>query len=116
MRGAKRIVMLVGGLTMSGAAGAGETPQGMAAPVVAYLHGEDPAAADWRVAAEPDRLDYLSAPAGCRRGHPCAGAAAAGRLPPAPVKRDYVDALDLVSYGPVDVKFTGDRVKLKVRF
>lgn len=31
-------------------------------------------------------------------------------------ERDYIDALTLGSYGSMDLKFTGDRVKLKVRF
>lgn len=31
-------------------------------------------------------------------------------------ERDYIKSLTLGSYGPMDVKFTGDRVKLKVEF
>lgn len=31
-------------------------------------------------------------------------------------RRTFVDALDIGSYGPMDVKFTGNRVKLKVWF
>lgn len=31
-------------------------------------------------------------------------------------ERDYIKALHLGTYGPMDLKFTGKRVKLKVRF
>lgn len=31
-------------------------------------------------------------------------------------ERDYIKSLSLGSYGPMDLKFTGDRVKLKVKF
>lgn len=59
-----------------------------------------------------DRLRYLNGELclerlGCSAATPYSGQAA---------PRKFVDALDIGSYGPMDVKFTGNRVKLKVWF
>lgn len=97
-------------LAMNGALAA-DDPPGMTA-AVAYLDSARTGPASWRTT--PDRLDYLRDQAGCAAA--CDGA---GRFPGperAIVDRDYIDALNLVTYGDMDVKFTGDRVKLKVRF
>jgi len=64
----------------------------------------------------PDRLRYLGAPAACSRAGACNAADTAIRLDQAAVEREYIDALNLGTYGQMNVKFTGKRVKLKVRF
>ncbi len=62
-----------------------------------------------------DRLRYLDgAPCADRPG--CAEPVMAARDPDAPAEFEYIDSLDLGTYGPVKFKFTGDRVKLKVKF
>lgn len=58
------------------------------------------------------RLSYLY-------GSSCAntsGCAAAGAPELSIDERKYIKSLNLGTYGPMDVRFTGDRVKLKVRF
>lgn len=62
-----------------------------------------------------DRLRYLNG-AGCAVRPGCGESAMAPRDPDAPAEFDYIDSLDLGSYGPVRFKFTGDRVKLLVKF
>jgi hypothetical protein len=60
---------------------------------------------------DQDRLAYLHRTV-CVETRGCSTAASdQGTL-----SRRYVDALSLGSYGPMNVKFTGDRVKLRVRF
>lgn len=62
-----------------------------------------------------DRLQYLDgAPCADRPG--CAEPAMAAQNPDAPAEFEYIDSLDLGTYGPVRFKFTGDRVKLQVKF
>lgn len=58
-----------------------------------------------------DRLGYLGSGV-CLETRGCTTAANRNTE----TARQYVDALSLGSYGPMNVKFTGDRVKLKVRF
>jgi len=66
--------------------------------------------------ANADRLAYL------KSASPCYGAPGCNRASPgftaggASVERDYIDSLDLGTYGSMNFKFTGNRVKLKVRF
>jgi len=75
--------------------------------------GGSGAAGRWGGAARSDRLGYLGDP----RCHETTGCSSAYR--PASrrvVEYEYIDALDLGSYGPMDLKFTGKRVKFKVRF
>ena len=60
-----------------------------------------------------DRLSYLN-------GAPCVdrlgcSTSRAHYQPDAPTW-DYIDSLSLGSYGPMKFKFSGDRVKVKVRF
>lgn len=67
----------------------------------------------WRARTRYDRLSYLDG-SRCvdRRG--CSTSAGGSRSAEAP--REYIDSLDLGTYGPMKFDFTGDRVKLKVRF
>lgn len=58
-----------------------------------------------------DRLGYLAG-APCLETRGCTSAATRRIASP----RKYVDALSLGNYGPMNVKFTGDRVKVRVRF
>lgn len=89
-----------------------DTPGAPDEPTVAYLNAARTSPVGWQTA--PDRLGYLRGRTGC--GSACSGP----RKFPAPergsVERDYIDALNLGTYGDMNVKFTGDRVKLKVRF
>lgn len=58
-----------------------------------------------------DRLRYLGGRS-CLEQFGCSAAARYADEAPRP----FIQALDIGSYGPMDVKFTGNRVKLKVRF
>lgn len=60
-----------------------------------------------------DRLGYLNRPP-CPDRLDCPASRVSSR--PGTVAGDYIDSLSLGSYGPMKFKFTGDRVKLKVRF
>ncbi|MDZ7841940.1 MAG: hypothetical protein U5R46_14155 [Gammaproteobacteria bacterium] len=62
-----------------------------------------------------DRLRYLSG-FRCADRPGCAKPLMAARSPAAPAEYEYIDSLDLGTYGPVRFKFTGDRVKLQVKF
>ncbi len=65
--------------------------------------------------AAPDRLRYLDS-ARCAERLGCTTTAAASRARGTPPEYDYIDSLSLGDYGPMKFKFTGDRVKMKVRF
>lgn len=65
--------------------------------------------------ASPDRLRYLDS-ARCAERLGCTTSAAASRPRGTPPEYDYIDSLSLGGYGPMKFKFTGDRVKMKVRF
>ena len=67
----------------------------------------------WTAYATPGPLRHLNG-SPCQERYGCT-TSAASREPVEP-QRDYIDALDLGDYGPMNFKFTGDRVKLKVRF
>ncbi|MBS1270740.1 MAG: hypothetical protein MAG794_01706 [Gammaproteobacteria bacterium] len=72
----------------------------------------------WRVSAvnvspRVGRLGYLSG-SFCPEGRGCSMSTARPDSREAP--REYIKSLSLGTYGPMRVKFTGDRVKLKVRF
>lgn len=99
-------------LAVSGSLAADDRPAMTGEAAVAYLDTKRTGPANWRTT--PDRLDYL------RDRAECAGACAVSSAFPgsgrASLERDYIDALNLVTYGDMDVKFTGDRFKLKVRF
>lgn len=99
-------------LAMSASLAADDAPGTVGGPSVAYLDTARAGPGSWQTT--PDRLAYLRGRAGC--GSACSGSSMFPGLEPASMERDYIDALDLVSYGDMDVKFTGDRVKLKVRF
>ena len=58
-----------------------------------------------------DRLAYLYR-TGCVETRGCSTAASSEGAS----SRQYADALSLGTYGPMKVKFTGDRVKVKVSF
>jgi len=60
-----------------------------------------------------DRLQYLNGSA-CIERADCTTSASSSNSGSA--EREYMDALNLGTYGPMKFKFTGDRVKLKVRF
>lgn len=60
-----------------------------------------------------DRLRYLDGSL-CVEQYGCSTSTAVSQS--AEVSRDYFDSLNLGTYGPMKFKFTGDRVKLKVRF
>lgn len=60
-----------------------------------------------------DRLRYLGG-SGCQEARGCSRVSAPGA--DAPHRYQYVDALDIGTYGPMRLKFTGDRVKLRVSF
>lgn len=60
-----------------------------------------------------DRLRYLDG-SGCQETRGCTKVSEPGADPPRPFH--YVDALDIGTYGPMKLKFTGDRVKLRVSF
>jgi len=62
-------------------------------------------------------LSYLESRGPCSAGSGCSRRldAAAG-LDQVLLRRDVIDALHLVTYGAMDLKFTGKRLKLKVRF
>lgn len=62
-----------------------------------------------------DRLRYLNG-SRCADRPGCADPIVVARDPDAPVEYEYIDSLDLGTYGPVRFKFTGDRVKLQVKF
>lgn len=62
-----------------------------------------------------DRLRYLNGSL-CVERAGCTTSAAASQPARALDDFDYIDSLDLGTYGPMNFKFTGDRVKLKVRF
>lgn len=99
-------------LVTSAGPAADDTPYTTAGSTLAYLDSERPGPASWQTT--PGRLNYLRDRAGC--GSPCVSR---GMIPGPErqrLERDYIDALNLVTYGDMDVKFTGDRVKLKVRF
>lgn len=84
------------------------------APATAAL----PVLSDWRPRAgqaSPDRLRYLDS-ARCVERPGCTMSAAASRARGTPPEYDYIDSLSLGDYGPMKFKFTGDRVKMKVRF
>lgn len=108
------IVVLAAALAMPGGAAAEETLEAAAGSSVAYLDTGRAATPDSQ--AVPDRLNYLRGSAACPAARRCSGSAHLPRLDPALAERDYIDSLKLVTYGDMDVKFTGDRVKLKVRF
>lgn len=59
----------------------------------------------------PGRLRYLDARR-CEEHHACGGVVSAL----AKSQPHYARALSLVTYGRMDVKFTGDRVKVRVNF
>lgn len=65
--------------------------------------------------ARDDRLRYLNGSL-CAERVDCSTSAAFSQSVGDRASRDYIDALSLGSYGPMNFKFTGDRVKLKVRF
>jgi hypothetical protein len=60
-----------------------------------------------------DRLRYLDG-SGCRETRGCSKASDPAADPPRPFR--YVEALNIGTYGPMKLKFTGDRVKLRVSF
>lgn len=60
-----------------------------------------------------DRLRYLNSSL-CVEQYGCTTSTAVAQS--GEVSADYIDALNLGTYGPMKFKFTGDRVKLKVRF
>lgn len=62
-----------------------------------------------------DRLSYLDSSL-CAERLGCSTSAAASQSRGAPPDFDYIDSLSLGDYGPMKFKFTGDRVKMKVRF
>lgn len=62
-----------------------------------------------------DRLQYLDAPR-CGPHAGCGAAALGTQSLDIVLERDLIDSLDLGSYGPVEFKFTGDRVKVQVKF
>lgn len=66
-------------------------------------------------AVRQDRLRYLNGSL-CVERAGCTTSAAASQSPSVPQEFDYIDSLDLGTYGPMKFKFTGNRVKLKVRF
>jgi len=76
----------------------------MANPDTAFLQAraDDPRAG---------RLSYLYG-SSCANTGGCAAAVSGLSLE----ERNYIKSLNLGTYGPMDVRFTGDRVKLKVRF
>lgn len=77
-----------------------------------------PALSSWRPAAmQPshDRLRYLDGPL-CAERLGCTTSAAASLSRAAPAEYDYIESLSLGDYGPMKFKFTGDRVKMKLRF
>lgn len=84
----------------------------------AYLLVERTPSATWLARAallRQDRLQYLNASV-CLEQRGCSTAFSQGRAAARFGEKDFVDALSLGTYGPMNVKFTGDRVKLKVRF
>lgn len=62
-----------------------------------------------------DRLQYLDGSL-CADRAGCVESAFATQTQDAPAEFEYIDSLDLGTYGPVRFKFTGDRVKLLVKF
>lgn len=77
-----------------------------------------PVLSAWRpraAQASPDRLRYLDS-ARCAERLGCTTSAAASRSRGTPSEYDFIDSLSLGDYGPMKFKFTGDRVKMKVRF
>lgn len=62
-----------------------------------------------------DRLRYLDG-SPCAERPGCSTSAAPSQPRDEPDEYDYIDSLDLGNYGPMKFKFTGDRVKVKVRF
>lgn len=68
--------------------------------------------ADQARPSRPDRLRYLEGPQ-CVEQRGCS---MSGTTPPREPERDYIDALSLGDYGPMNVKFNGKRVKVKLRF
>lgn len=72
----------------------------------------------WQPRANPppqDRLRHLSGSA-CTELAGCSTSAGLSPQREAAPEYDYIDALNLGGYGPMEFKFTGDRVKVKVRF
>lgn len=67
----------------------------------------------WPGRTRHDRLSYLDG-SRCVERRGCTTSSGGSRSPAAP--REYIDSLNLGTYGPMKFKFTGDRVKLKVRF
>lgn len=77
-----------------------------------------PALSSWRPAATRpphDRLRYLEGSL-CAERLGCTTSAYASRSRAAPAEYDYIESLSLGDYGPMKFKFTGDRVKMKLRF
>lgn len=62
-----------------------------------------------------DRLRYLDG-SPCTERPGCSTTVASSRPRDEVDEYDYIDSLDLGGYGPMKFKFTGDRVKVKVRF
>lgn len=75
------------------------------------MTGDGPASRQgWEANPGDGRLSYLQA-------SQCAPGNCAVRPPRYDLaERDYIKSLHLGSYGPMDLKFTGNRVKLKVEF
>lgn len=87
-------------------------------PTAVHVNVDRSVAALWQQARghslRGDRLRHLNRSL-CLEQYGCSTSAVAVHEPEAP-ERDYIDALSLGDYGPMDFKFTGDRLKVKVRF
>lgn len=102
----------------SWAAGADETATPVPHQMAANTATAPPVLSAWRPSASQpanDRLQYLDG-ARCAERLGCTTSVAASQARGTPPDYDYIDSLSLGDYGPMKFKFTGDRVKMKVRF